>query len=191
MITTANYILQVRAEDGETYVFSYDSPSVWTALQEFWHEDYAEYLASLDMNSCWPVDVYAMENGRVVRTHHFKLCTPSFHAFFDKGHTYNGPYTIDQFARDIRRKAYGMTIQMVCDRIAGYTGDCKKEAMRKARLFRHNCCVPLTQVEDIRLSFGRRVRQDGSVCQTLTDPGTLHFRYRDSENLLHSFSIIE
>lgn len=88
MIITDNYILEVFNKDGETYIFSYETPDVWTALKEFWHEDY-EHIAC---NDSWDIDAYAMENGKVIDTYKFHLCTSAFHHFFDNGHI-----TINEF----------------------------------------------------------------------------------------------
>ena len=43
MITTANYLMKVVA-NGDTYVFEYETPGVWTALEEFWYEDWSGSL---------------------------------------------------------------------------------------------------------------------------------------------------
>jgi len=88
----------------------------------------------------------------------------------------------------VHRLKYGMTIQEVCDQIADFTGDKKTEAMRKAKIFRRNCCVPLTKVVEIRLSFGKREDHDGSVTEL---PDYLCFRYKDSDGDGHVFSILE
>ena len=183
MITTSDYILKVTAEDGDSYIFTYDAQNVWEALEAFWHEDYPDYLSDLDMNTNWPIDVYAMNDSEVVKTYRFKFCTSAFHGYFDHGRC-----TLDEFHGYIRRKTYGKTLQMVCDQIAEFTGDSKKEAMRKARLFRSNCLVPLTQVENIRLSFGRK--QDGEG-RTVFDFDTLHFKYKDSDGDSRVFSILD
>lgn len=99
MITTANYIVKVRPQDGEAYIFEYETPDVWTALEEFWHEDWDNWLSGIYMDSAWPIDVYAMERGKVIRVYKFKLCTSSFHGFFDHGRC-----TLDEFAKFIERK---------------------------------------------------------------------------------------
>lgn len=44
MVTTANYIVKVRPQNGETYIFEYETPDVWTALEEFWHEDWDDWF---------------------------------------------------------------------------------------------------------------------------------------------------
>ena len=144
MITTANYLL-VAYVGGEQYHFEYeDCGDMWEALEQFWHEDYPEVLADVQGSELFPMDVYAMlENGsKVIATYPFTFNAAVFHAFYDHGHKADGPYTENDFMGDILRKEknYGMTIQYICDRIAEFTGDKKKEAMRKAEIFRANCC---------------------------------------------------
>lgn len=89
---------------------------------------------------------------------------------------------------DFMRRQHGMTIRELSNQIAAFTGDKKSEAMRKARIFRHNCCVSLTKVTDVRLSYGKRTMNDGTE---RVDRGTLNFRYRDNDGDGHFFSIIE
>ena len=104
MITTDNYILKVITE-GETYIFSYDTPDVWTALEEFWHEDYPDDIVRMPHSEPFPIDVFAMDNGKVIQTYHFMFNAVVFHAFFDHGHKADGPYTLDEFAKDIERRS--------------------------------------------------------------------------------------
>lgn len=99
MITTANYIIKVCPDNGETYIFEYDAPDVWLALEEFWHEDWNESLSDLPMNTEWPMDVYAMDNGRVIKTYKFKFCIATFHGFFDHGRC-----ALNEFAEHIKRE---------------------------------------------------------------------------------------
>ena len=181
MITTANYIVKVRPQNGETYIFEYETPDVWTALEELWHDDWDNWLSDIYMDSAWPIDVYAMEHGKVIRVYKFKLCTSFFHAYFD-----HGRLTLDEFAKFIERKD-GMTIHQVCDQIAEFTGDKRTEAMRKAKLFRQNCCVPLKQVTGIRLMLG--CKKVGNL--SVYNHDTLHFVYSDSDGDKHQFSILD
>ena len=103
MITTANYILKAVV-DGEVYIFPYDDlGDVWEALDEFYHEDYPEVLIDKG-GGLFPIDVYAMDGGKAIRKYEFEFNAGVFHAFFDKWHTAEGTYTLDQFAKDIERK---------------------------------------------------------------------------------------
>ena len=103
MITTANYILKAVV-DGEVYIFPYDDlGDVWEALDEFYHEDYPEVLIDKG-GGLFPIDVYAMDGGKAIRKYEFEFNAGVFHAFFDHGHTADGTYTLDQFAKDIERK---------------------------------------------------------------------------------------
>ena len=98
MMTTANYIIKAVI-DGEAYLFEYNTSDVWTALEEFWHEDYCQ----ADFKSTtFPIDVYC-GIPRVIKTCHFTFNAAIFHAFYDNGHKAKGVYTLDEFERDIRR----------------------------------------------------------------------------------------
>ena len=103
MITTANYILKATV-GGEEYFFEYDTDDMWNALEEFWHEDYPELLIYKEGNAVFNILVMAMERSKVIATYHAKFCHAFFHAFYDHGHKADGPYTLDEFDRDIRRK---------------------------------------------------------------------------------------
>ena len=104
MITTANYIVKAVV-DGEVYIFPYDDlGDVWEALDEFYHEDYPEVLIDKG-GGLFPIDVIAMDGGKAIRKYEFMFNAGVFHAFFDKGHTASGTYTLDQFAKDIERKS--------------------------------------------------------------------------------------
>lgn len=102
MITTANYLVRATVS-GQEYFFEYDTPDMWTALDEFWHEDYPEVLISKNGSEQFPIDVYSMENGHVLDCYPLMFNAPVFHAFYDNGHTASGIYTLDQFDKDIRR----------------------------------------------------------------------------------------
>lgn len=103
MITTANYIVKAVV-DGEVFIFQYDeTPEVWDALEQFWHEDYPEVLTDKG-GGLFPIDVIAMDGSKAIRKYEFMFNAGVFHAFFDKGHTAEGTYTLDQFAKDIERK---------------------------------------------------------------------------------------
>ena len=103
MITTANYILKAVV-DGEVFIFQYDeAPEVWDALEQFWHKDYPEVLID-EGGGLFPIDVIAMDGGKAIQKYEFTFNGGVFHAFFDHGHTAEGIYTLDQFAKDIERK---------------------------------------------------------------------------------------
>lgn len=103
MTTTANYILKAVV-DGEVFILWYnEAPEVWDALEQFWHEDYPEVLADKG-DGLFPIDVIAMDGSKAIRKYEFMFNAGVFHAFFDHGHTADGTYTIDQFAKDIERK---------------------------------------------------------------------------------------
>ena len=103
MTTTANYIVKAVV-DGEVFIFQYDEAGdVWEALEQFWHEDYPEVLIDKG-GGLFPIDVFAMDGGKAIRKYYFAFNAGVFHAFFDHGHTADGIYTIDQFAKDIERK---------------------------------------------------------------------------------------
>lgn len=90
------------------------------------------------------------------------------------------------------RRKYGMTLKEVRDIIAEFTGDKKSEAMRKAKIFREHCCVPLTCVVSIRLSFGKYSRSENNeIVYYGENRDTLHFEYTDREGYRNQFSIIE
>ena len=55
--------------------------------------------------------------------------------------------------------------------IAAFTGDWKTAA-RKAKVFDENCCVPLSRVATIELSFGHCTHIDGTRHE---NRDTLHF----------------
>lgn len=102
MITTANYIVKAVV-DGEVFIFQYDeAPEVWDALEQFWHGDYPEVLIDKG-GGLFPIDVIAMDGGKAIRKYYFAFNAGVFHAFFDHGHTADGIYTLDQFAKDIER----------------------------------------------------------------------------------------
>lgn len=100
MITTANYLL-IAYVGGEQYHFEYeDCGDMWEALEQFWHEDYAETL--MDKDSRFEVDVLAMDGGKCIRRYETAFDCAHYHAFFDHGHTVHGPYTLDEFNRNLK-----------------------------------------------------------------------------------------
>ena len=104
MITTANYILKAVV-DGEVFIFQYDEAgNAWEALEQFWHGDYPEVLIDKG-GGLFPIDVIAMDGGKAIRKYEFEFNAGVFHAFFDKGHTVDGVYTLDQFVEFIERKS--------------------------------------------------------------------------------------
>ena len=94
------------------------------------------------------------------------------------------------FATD--RRKYGMTLKEIRDEIAAFKDCSFTEATKKAETFRQNCCVPLTWVVGIRLSFGKYSRtENGEVVYYGENRDTLHIEYTDREGDRHQFSIIE
>lgn len=88
---------------------------------------------------------------------------------------------------DFFRRRRGMTLQEVRDRIAAFTGDKKREAMRKAKIFASH--ISLRYVSDItRLSYGKRNDEHGNETE---DPNWLIFRWTDLDGDSDTFSIIE
>lgn len=75
---------------------------MWAALEQFWHEDYPKALIDRGGGQ-FPITVRSMLEGKAIATYPFTFNCAVFHAFFDHGHTATGPYTLDQFARDIAR----------------------------------------------------------------------------------------
>jgi len=85
------------------------------------------------------------------------------------------------------RRQRGMTLREVRDRIAAFTGDKKREAMRKARIFAKH--ISLRYVSEItRLSYGKRQFDDLTYKE---DPNWLIFRYLFTDGTGDVFSIIE
>lgn len=85
---------------------------------------------------------------------------------------------------------YGMNIQELRDKIVAFTGDKKREAMRKAKIFASH--ISLRHVSDIRLSFGKYSRtENGKVVYYGENRDTLHIEWRDLDGVRGSFSIIE
>jgi len=90
------------------------------------------------------------------------------------------------------RTKYGMTLKEIRDEIAAFKDCSFTEATKKAETFRQNCCVPLTWVVSIRLSFGKYSRtENGEVVYYGENRDTLHIEYTDREGDCHQFSIIE
>ena len=85
------------------------------------------------------------------------------------------------------RRKYGMTLDELRDRISAFTGDKKREAMRKARIFAKH--ISLRHVSEItRLSYGKRQDEHGNEKE---DPNWLIFRWTDTDGHGDTFSIIE
>lgn len=90
------------------------------------------------------------------------------------------------------RLIYGMSLKEIRDQIADFKSCSLKEATQNAQTFRANCCVPLTQVVDIRLSFGKYSRtKDGKVEYYGENRDVLNFVYYDRDGERHNFSIID
>jgi hypothetical protein len=95
------------------------------------------------------------------------------------------PYATD-------RRKYGMTLKEIRDEIAAFKDCSFTEATKKVETFRLNCCVPLTWIVSIRLSFGKYSRtENGEVVYYGENRDTLHIEYTDREGDRHQFSIIE
>lgn len=80
-----------------------------------------------------------------------------------------------------------MTRKQIQQQIASFTGDWKTAA-RKAKVFDENCCVPLSQVKNIELSFGHCTHPDGTRQETRD---TLHFHYTTRDGEKYWFSILD
>lgn len=104
MITTANYVLKTNV-NGEVFTFVYETNDVWEALKEFWHEDFNNYLACYPIEKAWPIDIDAMDSGKVISTYHFQFEQSSFHSFYDIGGC-----TLDEFDKCIRRDKPKVTV---------------------------------------------------------------------------------
>lgn len=109
MTTTANYMIKAVV-GGETYLFQYEHCyDAWAALEQFWHEDYPETIASLPDCGTFPLDILSMLEGKVIATMPVTFNAGCFDHFFDKGwsassHEPGQRYTLDQFAKDIARE---------------------------------------------------------------------------------------
>ena len=104
MITTAIYLLRANVSNSD-FCFEYaDCGDVWTALEQFWHDDYPEVLPEHD-GSPFPIAVTVLDgNGEACRRHTLTFNSAAFHAFYDHGRKASGPYTLDEFAKDIEHK---------------------------------------------------------------------------------------
>lgn len=95
------------------------------------------------------------------------------------------PYATD-------RTKYGMTLKEIRDEIAEFTGSSLTDATRRAQTFIKNCCVPLTWVVSIRLSFGKYSKaENNEVVYYGENRDTLNFDYTDREGDRHHFAIID
>ena len=160
MITTANYIVKAVV-DGEVFIFPYDDlGDVWEALDEFWHEDYPEVLIDKG-GGLFPIDVIAMDGGKAIRKYEFMFNAGVFHAFFDKGHTVDGIYTLDQFAKDIERKSDEQDPKQLTAMMDRWAGFCYNHppyeevilwmvgGSKQHYLYQHFCAKWLHLCEDI------------------------------------------
>jgi len=85
------------------------------------------------------------------------------------------------------RRKYGMPIQELRDMIADFTGDKKREAMRKAKIFASH--ISLRHVSEIVcIKYGHRDDEHG---QRTEDHNWLEFQWRDLDGDCDWFSIIE
>lgn len=90
------------------------------------------------------------------------------------------------------RIKYGMTLKEIRDEIADFKSCSLKEATQNAQTFRHHRCVPLSQVVDIRLSFGKYSRSKaGKVEYYGENRDILNIVYYDRDGERHEFSIID
>lgn len=105
MTTTANYILAATV-DGQEHIFEYeDTMDVWQTLEEFYSSDYSETIANRAGSGEFPVEVKAMQNGKVITTYRLKFNGCVFDHFFAKGWKAGcDPYTLDEFIKDIEMK---------------------------------------------------------------------------------------
>lgn len=104
MITTAMYLLRANVSNSDFYFEYEDCGDVWTAIEQFWHDDYPEVLPEHD-GSPFPITVTALDgNGEACGQHTLTFNSAAFHAFFDHGHKASGPYALDEFAKDIEHK---------------------------------------------------------------------------------------
>ena len=102
MITTANYILIAMLNSGQR-IFEYDDTcDVWQTLNAFYGDDYQSLLHEPD-SELFPIDVLAMESGKVIATYKLAFCGCCFDHFFAKGWVADGPYTLDRFYGDLRK----------------------------------------------------------------------------------------
>lgn len=81
-----------------------------------------------------------------------------------------------------------MTRKQIQAQIAAFTGDWKT-AERKAKVFDENCCVPLSQVTNIELSFGKYGDSHGNYYGE--NRNTLHFHYTTWDGEKYRFSILD
>ena len=104
MITIAMYLLRANVSNSDFYFEYADCGDVWTALEQFWHDDYPEVLPEHD-GSSFPITVTALDgNGEACGQHTLTFNSAAFHAFYDHGHKASGPYILDEFAKDIEYK---------------------------------------------------------------------------------------
>lgn len=101
MITTANYLL-IATLNGVQHVFEYeDCGDVWSALGEFFADDYPEIIDE-DKDGQFPIDVMAMDDGKVIKCYEVAFHSGLFDHFFAKGWRGEGePYTLDEFQKDV------------------------------------------------------------------------------------------
>lgn len=78
--------------NGEDYYFNYDeSKDVWAALDEFWHDDWEEYFATLE-KQFFPIDIVEMVDSKVINTYNLVFEMSWFHHFYD-----HGGISVDEF----------------------------------------------------------------------------------------------
>lgn len=98
------YLLRANVSNSDFYFEYADCGDVWTAIEQFWHDDYPEVLPEHD-GSPFPITVTALDgNGEACGQHTLTFNSAAFHAFYDHGRKASGPYTLDEFAKDIEHK---------------------------------------------------------------------------------------
>lgn len=98
MKTRANYIIKATVADTEYYL-EYASKDVWTALEEFWHNDYEQTFGSMPDGSLFPLDVIRLDGGKRIYSYRCTFNAGVFHAYYD-----HGRITLGEFARTIWRE---------------------------------------------------------------------------------------
>lgn len=159
MIITDNYILKATI-NGKRWAYQYDTNDVWTALEEFWHEDYPETLSHMDEAGQFPIEVHAMDNGKVIKTYQFIFNCAIFHAFYDHGHITLNEFK-DQITKDNLRSVWlrlGVTVTGTAEDIEKlFDGD--KEMLlslieRKQYELDGNAYIPDLSVESYNDVYG-------------------------------------
>jgi hypothetical protein len=105
MITKANFIL-VATVAGEKYVFEYQKKDLDEVLEEFYIKDYPKFLINLKDNELFPLEVLDCRpslGGLVANTLKTVFHATLYRTIFDIGSTVDGPYTFDDFHKDLMK----------------------------------------------------------------------------------------